>query len=101
MTTLLSKRIINVPARGIGKKAVETLEMQALEEKCSIFDLVKRVVNENIPRLSTKLRPVVEIFQHLQLCQNKKTLSELLAELIKVIDYKTYIEKKVSAANSR
>jgi DNA helicase-2/ATP-dependent DNA helicase PcrA len=62
------KRIINVPARGIGKTTIEKLEEFSQQQNMSMYEAAKKAVDERIFTAGTagKLRRFVEIMDELQ-----------------------------------
>lgn len=62
------KRIINVPARGIGKTTVEKLEEVALQEKITLLQAIQKCVDERVfnAGTSSKIRRFAELVSQLQ-----------------------------------
>ena len=87
-------RIINIPARGIGKKALENIQERAREEGISNLHAAIKMADEQIPRLSNKLKAFKLEFANIKEKILASSLSDVLATLLGLIDYKTYLEKK-------
>ncbi len=56
-------RIINTPARGIGKTTVEQLEAYAIEHRLTLWEAIGRIVEED--RLGVRARAALESFERL------------------------------------
>jgi DNA helicase-2/ATP-dependent DNA helicase PcrA len=82
-------RIINVPARGIGKTTVEKIEDLGINEKITFYDAVllaaeRRLVHAGAARKLRDFRALMD-----KLAQKAKSLklSELFTELLEVTEY--------------
>ena len=62
------KRIVNVPARGIGKTTVDRLEEISVQNKLSLFETTQKVINEREFNAGTtsKLRNFLNLMEDLQ-----------------------------------
>lgn len=82
-------RIINVPARGIGKTTVEKIEELAIAEKATFYDSIlnaaeKRLVHSGAAR---KLREFRNLMDNLSAKAKSLKLSELFVELLDATEY--------------
>ncbi len=82
-------RIINVPARGIGKTTVEKIEELAIAEKITFFEAIqvtaeRRLVHSGAAR---KLREFRHLMDDLSQKVKSLTLSELFVELLDRTEY--------------
>lgn len=59
------ERIINTPARGIGKKTVELLRDHARSHGCTVWDAACHLAGEGTPGQQKKLGPFVELMRGL------------------------------------
>lgn len=87
-------RIVNVPARGIGAKAQQTLSDMASEENVSILEMARKVVASKLPRLSSKLAGFLNVLDEINGLVKTSGMSETISILLSHIDYKAHLEKK-------
>ena len=87
-------RIVNVPPRGIGKAALETLINQAAEKGCSLFDTLMNLEERELDRdrRVKKLLVFRELLQGLLAQRDELNVRDMLARIIEVTGYKTWIE---------
>lgn len=87
-------RAVNTPTRGIGKKAVETVIERAKEQKKSLCEMATIMADENIPRVSIKLKTFVKLMAELKVQLESCELDEMIEVILNRISYKEYVEKK-------
>ncbi len=86
------ERIVNIPARGIGKKTLEKIELELKRERRSIVDIVLNCQKDIAKSKRDELQKLALSIQDLQKeCLKMKT-AEFLEYLIKSIGYKKYVE---------
>lgn len=86
--TLRLKRIINVPARKIGQKTIETIDALALEQGISFFDVLERAsAFPELHRSLTQLLDFTRIIRELQLSAQTMPLSQMYDELVEKSGY--------------
>lgn len=88
-------RIINVPARGIGAKALEAAQITANEEGVSLWRLISEV--ERYPHLlrsASKFRAFVDMMERLRAGLLTLPIPELYDELLRESGYLTMLEEK-------
>ena len=86
--TLRLKRIINVPARRIGPKLVETLEQLSAETSLPMFEVMR--IADRFPELHSSLphiRRFVEMIESLQELAKNGKMSELYDQLVSKSGY--------------
>ncbi|MGH7884913.1 MAG: ATP-dependent helicase [Thermodesulfobacteriota bacterium] len=89
------KRIINVPARGIGKSTVESLSQISRENGISLYESLKKVAEEDSlsGRTSSKLSKFNEVLLKLaEMVSNDASPKEIIEELLRLTEYMDYIE---------
>lgn len=87
------RRIVNVPARGIGDKGLEVIEEKALAENVSLLQALHMLI-QNQARISPRMVSFFNIIQDLRRINEQGTLSDLLQGFLKSTDYLAYIQKK-------
>jgi ATP-dependent exoDNAse (exonuclease V) beta subunit len=81
-------RVVNVPPRGVGPATLLKLELQAKENKCSLFTAALRSLGE-------KYGPLVRMIQTLRQPTSKPVEPhEVLARIIHETEYQVYLKKK-------
>jgi len=87
-------RIVNVPARGIGKKAQDDLSLMAEQNKVSIFEMARQVVENKVPRLSAKISPFIKLMDTLKIEVDAASVADTVSILLDHVDYRSHLEKK-------
>jgi ATP-dependent exoDNAse (exonuclease V) beta subunit len=81
-------RVVNVPPRGVGAATLQKLELQAKEDKCSLFTAALRSLGEKYGQL-------VRMIQTLRQPTSKPVKPhEVLARIIHETQYQVYLKKK-------
>ena len=90
------KRIINVPARGIGKTTVETIDELAANEKISFYEAIQKAVDNRAFNAGTtaKLRRFMEIAEGLMSQKDGFKLSEFYSIVLDRTEYITMLKKE-------
>ena len=90
------KRIINVPARGLGKTTVEQIETTANERRISVFEAAQALVLEKYFNSGTtsKLRRFLDLIEDLHNQQNSFKLSEFYSIALEKTDYVNMLKKE-------
>jgi DNA helicase-2/ATP-dependent DNA helicase PcrA len=83
------KRIINTPARGIGKTTIDRIEEVALEHKIDFFSAITKTVELRLVHsgAARKLRDFVNLIEGLKLNMEGKALSALYLEVLDRTEY--------------
>lgn len=88
-------RIINVPTRGIGAKALEAAQVTAMQEGLSLWELIRQVERyPHLARSAARFRSFVDMMEQLQSDLSTMPLPELYDELIRKTGYLTMLEEK-------
>jgi DNA helicase II / ATP-dependent DNA helicase PcrA len=90
------KRIINVPARGIGKTTVEQLELKASENKISLYAALSLAIDERIFNAGTtsKLRNFLSLIEDLSAQSKNFKLSDFYSIVLERTDYVNVLKKE-------
>lgn len=88
------RRVVNVPSRKIGPKALETVEHRAAIAGLPLMQIVRQMIEENDPALNDKIRGFYEIIQRLRQSQLEVSLSSMLERFLQITDYVGYLQKK-------
>lgn len=88
--SLAFSRIINVPARGIGATSLRKLEMEAVNQNCSLWDIVEKLVESESDfshvKLSAKvrssIRELVTLIQDLRIQDQNKIRPSLIYDKV-------------------
>ena len=87
-------RIVNTPARGIGKSTIEQIEQYALENEMSIWSAIGRMLDENVfpPRAEVALRAFRNMIQELSAMLATAKVSDVLEEILARTGYIKMLE---------
>ena len=87
-------RIINTPARGIGKTTIEQIEHYALEHQLTVWSAIGRMLDEKIfpPRAEAALQVFRKIIQDLSSVAESQPVHETLKEILERTGYKRMLE---------
>jgi DNA helicase-2/ATP-dependent DNA helicase PcrA len=88
------RRIINVPTRGIGQKAVEAIANEAKNRGISMYEAVVQLANEGMPRVGPKLRYFVDLMTALKKDILSSDLDDAVGILLEALEYNDYLKKK-------
>ncbi len=93
-------RIINVPARGIGEKTVETARELAAREGKALFEILDRAyAYEALQRAAGKLGQVAEMFHRLREAAETESAEAVYDRLLEETGYVRALEEKKSDEN--
>ena len=90
-------RIINTPARGIGKVTINKLKSYAVNNGISLFEALKKT--KNIDSLSKATEAKLAVFYNM-LEGFKKNISMEVAQLIEIVFNESGLEQSIRAAGS-
>jgi DNA helicase-2/ATP-dependent DNA helicase PcrA len=97
-------RIVNTPARGIGKITVDQIEKYGLENKLSAWDAMERMLEERLfsARADAALREFRRLMEELARQAARKPLRELLTNVLALSGYRLMLEEdKTPESESR
>jgi DNA helicase II / ATP-dependent DNA helicase PcrA len=89
-------RIINTPARGIGRTTVDQIERYAREHSLSLWNAIERIIDDE--HLSTRSQSSLVMFrnliQELSLVASSRPLPELLRFILDRTGYRKMLERR-------
>jgi DNA helicase-2/ATP-dependent DNA helicase PcrA len=98
MDSISLLRIINVPARGIGKTTVEQIEQYALSNNLSMWSALERMLDERA--FSTRAEAALAAFRRLMEELNAESQKRPVDQLIRLILDRTGYQKMLEAEPS-
>ena len=88
------KRIINVPPRGIGDKAIATIESEASRRGLSMYKTIEDMAEENFARLGPKLRELVQLVGSLRSALLEDAVEDAVQTVLDATHYLEFVRKK-------
>lgn len=86
-------RILNVPARGLGEKALERLAAICPGENLPVTELLRVFAGESNPRQGPNILALSSVIERgIRLVEEDRPLSSIFSGLIEWIDYRKYLE---------
>lgn len=91
-------RIINTPARGIGKGTIEQIEQYALEHGLSVASALPRMLDEKLfaTRAESAIRSFLQLIGDLAESARTKPVHELLREILEKTGYAAMLKSDTS-----
>src|SRR3954453_7114201 len=91
-------RIINTPARGIGKGTVEQMEQYALEHGMSLWNALPKMIDEKVfpTRAESALKSFLSLINSLAETARDKPVHETLREILDKTGYEVMLKADVS-----
>lgn len=95
---IAAKRIINVPARGIGKTTVEKIDEIAAQNKITFIQAIDKAVAEKTFNAGTtgKLRRFIDLIEELSSAKNMYKLQDFYHIVLDRTEYVTVLKKEDS-----
>ena len=90
------RRVVNVPTRGIGDKAVDNLSEFASVRGLPLLKAAFLCVSENTPKMAAKLQPFVSIIKDLREKLKDCELADIVPRILEISDYRRHLETKHS-----
>ncbi len=88
------RRVINVPARGIGDMAVDQLAKAAASRGKPMLATLRALADENVPRVGQRYRAFAELLDELRRGLVSGGMANFVETLVKLTGYRTYLETK-------
>jgi DNA helicase-2/ATP-dependent DNA helicase PcrA len=91
-------RIINTPARGIGKGTIEQIEQYALEHGMSLWNALPQMIAEKAfpARAESAVKSFLSLIKQLSEAVQTSTLDQLLREILEKSGYKAMLSADMS-----
>jgi DNA helicase-2/ATP-dependent DNA helicase PcrA len=91
-------RIINIPARGIGKGTVDQLEQYALERGLSLWNALPKLIDENLlpARAEAAIRAFIALAKGLSETAQTRPVHETLREILAKTGYEEMLKGEAS-----
>ncbi len=91
-------RIINTPARGIGKGTIEQIEQYALEHGMSLWNALPRMLEEKVfpTRSESAIRSFLNLIKQLTEVLETSRLDQLLREILEKTGYGAMLKSDIS-----
>lgn len=91
-------RVINTPARGIGKNTVEQLEQYALERGMSLWNALPEMVEGKVfaGRAESALKVFLKLMHELMESAHEKPVQETLRAILEKTGYETMLKSDIS-----
>ncbi|MBF0440402.1 MAG: UvrD-helicase domain-containing protein [Oligoflexales bacterium] len=88
------RRILNVPTRGLGSKAIETIEEEARKRNLPLMRTIMRMAEESYERIGPKLNYFCDLIKALRKDILSSPVDRVIEILLGATDYKEYLKKK-------
>jgi len=88
------RRVINVPARGIGAKALEDVEAFANKNEVSLLEACEKLVSQQVPKLAKKVFPFVKVITELRKRIEDVELYDVVGNIVQACGYAEHLKKK-------
>lgn len=86
-------RVVNVPGRNIGQKRIKRLKEYAEQNKCSLYEALKRITDEEHFR-NTKAEEFIRLIEHFNNKYHDISFSDLLSSILDESGYETMLRTK-------
>ncbi len=89
------RRIVNVPKRNVGKRRMEFLEKYAEENKCTLYNALKRTLDDDIFK-STKASEFVRLIERFSEGYESRSVSDILSAVMNESGYEAMLRTEGS-----
>jgi len=92
-------RIINTPARGIGKGTIEQIEHYALERNIGLWDALPRIIEDKIfgARANAAIQSFVTLIDELRESTKTRQVHEILRDILEKTGYQASLKNDLTA----
>ncbi len=92
-------RIINTPARGIGKGTIEQIEQYALERGMSLWNALPKMIDDKVlpARAESAVKSFVALIDELRESAENKPVQEILRDILEKSGYQAMLKNDASA----
>ena len=87
------RRIVNVPPRKLGKKALDDLETYATEKNIPLIQAMEQLIKAK-DKVGIKFKDFVQLMYDLKAEEKQSPLSELIETILQEVKYSEYLEQK-------
>ena len=87
-------RILNVPARGLGAKALEAISLESKKRDLPLLETIAAMGAEGYPRIGPKLKYFSDLMSALKKDIAAAELTDVIGLLLEATDYTEYLQKK-------
>jgi len=95
LDSMALKRIINVPARGIGAVSIDRIERFALDNDISFFEATQRVEEiEIVPKTRRAVTRLAKMIEFLRRKRDEFPISKLLNEIVENTEYVIELQRQ-------
>jgi DNA helicase-2/ATP-dependent DNA helicase PcrA len=88
------RRVVNIPARGIGDKAVADLQTHAAQNGQALMTCARELAADSKSKIGRKFSAFVEVMTDIQYQASKLPIADIVAHISKRIEYPEYLKKK-------
>ena len=89
------RRIVNVPKRNVGKRRMDFLEQYAAEQGCTLYEALKRTLEDDIFH-GTKAAAFVRLIDSFSADYEEKPVSEVLSAILNASGYEAMLRTEGS-----
>lgn len=97
------ERIVNIPARGVGKKSLQNFEKWRVENEMNLYQALNEVINCHsiTPKARQGLRSLADILDNLRNIIEESTVAGIIDSLLRRLDYLEFLNDSTLQGESR